>query len=385
VIPWISSLYPAKGDSSSNSDGKGQELILVGHSMGGIVARLSVKLISDRLGYDAAESLDHPSERTHATNFRTVVKGIVTMSTPHALPPVSIDRGMERVYDEIEEFWAKGFGVGRGERPVLISICGGTADTQIASDGCALPRYPSVDSKPDQDEDSRVEDKGTFSVFTTGIHGVWTGVDHQAMVWCDQVRTRVAKVLLGMQARPRKGSPSGERMRIARIARRELIGDVTDRLKGGRGGRIKPEIEVRLIDKDRPIVRGKGIRKISCPLADSKGCIVELMGEFRVRGVGPEGKAPMEVYAAEEGGRTWIPTDLLVIEVLPPSAPFGPDVQPIAFPLPSEGARSDEGLTYVKLKVVGDIIVDMDEGGWAVVGMCVVGKGAHLVGVVLCW
>ena len=379
VIPWILSLYSSTGGSSSEVNEDDQELILVGHSMGGVVARLSVKLISDRLSSSVAESLDHPDERTHERTIKTGVKGIITMSTPHALPPVSIDRGMEKVYDEIEEFWARGFGIGRGERPVLISICGGTADTQIASDGCALPRYPSVYPQEDEDDVSReiVEDKGTFSVFTTGIHGVWTGVDHQAMVWCDQVRTRVAKVLLGMQARPRRGGPSEERKRMTGIARRELLGDVTDRLKGGRGGRIKPENDVVLIDKDRPIIQGKGRRKISCPLADSKGCVVELMGEFRVRGVGPEEKALMEVYAPDQGARTWIPTDLRGIEILPPSAPFESNAQPTAFPLPSEGVRSDEGLTYVNLEVVGDIIVDMDEGGWAAVGVYVVGKGKH--------
>ena len=381
VIPWILSLYSSTSGSSSDASGEGQELVLVGHSMGGIVARLSVKLISDRLGSSAAVDLDS-GEQGKEINIRTGVKGIITMSTPHALPPVSIDRGMERVYNEIEEFWTRGFEVGRGERPVLVSICGGTADTQIASDGCALPRYPSTNALEDDGEGSRerLEDKGTFSVFTTGIHGVWTGVDHQAMVWCDQVRTRVAKVLLGMQARPTKGGPDVGRKRMVRIARRELLGDVGDRLKGGRGGRIKPENEPKLINKDHPIVRGKGRRKISCPLTDSKGCVVELMGEFRVRGVGPEGTASLEVYVPEEGGRTWVPADLLGIEALPPSAPFGTDMKPITFPLPSEGARSDEGLTYVKLKAVGDIIVELGDHSWAVVGMYVVGKGKHSAG-----
>ena len=123
--------------------------------MGGIVSRLYV-----------------------ATYGSTMVDAVLTMSTPHLLPPVTFDPEMEKVYASINN-------PATPSPPLLVSICGGLADSQIASDACALSR------------DIMGESVG-FATFTTGMAGVWTGVDHQAMVWCDQVRWRVAKALLEM-------------------------------------------------------------------------------------------------------------------------------------------------------------------------------------------
>jgi glycosylphosphatidylinositol deacylase len=104
---------------------------------------------------------------------------IMTMSTPHALPPVTLSRDMDAIYDTLA------VQTYNASAPLLFSICGGTADTQIASDGCVIP------------SSSITKDDG-FTIFTTGMPGAWTGVEHQTMVWCHQVRWRVARTLLGM-------------------------------------------------------------------------------------------------------------------------------------------------------------------------------------------
>lgn len=137
------------------------KVTLLGHSMGGIAARLALQELTG------------------------LVDVILTMSTPHAIPPVTLELGMDTIWRSL------GRQSHNHTSPLLFSICGGTADTQIASDACVIPS----------------ESLGTgngFTIFTTGMPGTWTSVEHQAMVWCHQVRWRVARTLLEMTALPER-------------------------------------------------------------------------------------------------------------------------------------------------------------------------------------
>jgi len=135
---------------------KPTRIILLGHSMGGIVARLA---------------------SLHMDN--STIEAIVTMSTPHAVPPVAFESKMDTLYNRINAASHS------SPFPLLVSICGGVSDTQILSESCALPS-------------SLIRPEDGFAVYSTDIPGAWTGVEHQAMVWCDQVRWRVARALLDM-------------------------------------------------------------------------------------------------------------------------------------------------------------------------------------------
>ncbi|WVW79048.1 hypothetical protein I302_101011 [Kwoniella bestiolae CBS 10118] len=138
-----------------------RQVTLLAHSMGGIAARLAV---AER---DIGEMVDM----------------IITMSTPHITPPLTIEWDMERIYRTISH----------PVHPLLISLCGGISDTQVVSDSCALPS-------------SLVSESDGFATFTTGIPGAWTGVDHQAMVWCHQVRWLIAKALIETAAASNRSS-----------------------------------------------------------------------------------------------------------------------------------------------------------------------------------
>ena len=130
-----------------------ERVTLLAHSMGGIVARLAVTM-----------------------DIHNLVDIIFTMSTPHLFPPVAFEYGMEAVYQSItfkhNDTW-----------PLLFSVCGGISDSQIVSDACAL-------------SSESISNNNGFAVFSSGVPGVWTGIDHQAMVWCHQMRWRVARLLL---------------------------------------------------------------------------------------------------------------------------------------------------------------------------------------------
>lgn len=143
-------------------DERPTKVTLVGHSMGGIVAKLAL-------------TLDNICEEEP-------VDAIITLSTPHAEPPFQLDWGMASVYRQIRTFWIDKQ-TSLGYLPLLISLCGGVPDTQVPSEHCGFAN-------------GEVNNENGLAVFTTGIEGVWTGVEHQAIVWCHQVRWVIANLLL---------------------------------------------------------------------------------------------------------------------------------------------------------------------------------------------
>lgn len=142
AVAYITSLYP-----------KHTRIFLIGHSMGGIVAT---------------------SILPHAD-----ISGIITLSTPHALPPARFSVEMDRYYSRMH----RNFVLNEINTPIF-SICGGATDLMIPSETCVMPDRQSKNKK---------------SIFSTSMEGCWTGVGHQVSVWCHQVRWRVARAILESQ------------------------------------------------------------------------------------------------------------------------------------------------------------------------------------------
>ncbi|KAJ6539751.1 PGAP1-like protein-domain-containing protein [Mycena capillaripes] len=147
AIAYILSLYPP-----------GTSIIIMGHSMGGIVA---------------TSLLPSPN-----------ISAIITMSTPHTLPPARFDSRIDMIYDRNQHILA-------ADPTPILSLCGGATDMMIPSESCILPRsIPATD----------VEAPFRRTVFSSTLEGAWTGVGHQEMVWCHQVRWRVARAALELGA-----------------------------------------------------------------------------------------------------------------------------------------------------------------------------------------
>ncbi|KAG8960130.1 GPI inositol deacylase, partial [Tulasnella sp. 419] len=145
------------------------QVMVIGHSMGGVV---SASLL--------------PSES---------ISVVITLSSPHSLPPARFDRRIEDLYSDVahslysipEEIESSG-PASMGLTPVL-SVCGGAPDLMIPGETCHLPPAP-----------KQVSSTGTVpyrrTVFSSGIDVIWTGIGHQEMVWCHQLRWRVARAAL---------------------------------------------------------------------------------------------------------------------------------------------------------------------------------------------
>lgn len=165
-----------------------QSVIIVGHSMGGIVARAMLTM---------------PNYLPNSINT------IITMAAPHALPPAPFDWEMQRIYNSVNGYWRKAYAAKwANNNPLwhvtLISIAGGGLDNTVASDYTATS--------------SIVPMTNGFTVYTSTVPGVWTGMDHQAILWCDQFRKVVARSLLEVVdvRRPAQTKSRAERMQVFR-------------------------------------------------------------------------------------------------------------------------------------------------------------------------
>ncbi|KAH6717181.1 GPI inositol-deacylase-like protein [Leptodontidium sp. MPI-SDFR-AT-0119] len=187
AIAYILSLYHDPRRSERDPDlPDPTSVIILGHSMGGIVARTMLVM---------------PNYQSNSINT------IITMSAPHARPPVSFDAEIVRTYKKINDYWRQAYSQKwANNNPLwhvtLISIAGGGLDSVVPSDYSSL--------------ESLVPDTHGFTVFTTSVPNVWTGMDHQAILWCDQFRKVVVRSLYDVidVNRPAQTKPRADRMRV---------------------------------------------------------------------------------------------------------------------------------------------------------------------------
>lgn len=178
AIRFILSLY-------SNLPNPPKSVILLGHSMGGVVARVMLTL---------------PNYQENSVNT------ILTLAAPHSLAPATFDGDILQIYSDADKFWRSGFDNGlktsntRLQNVSLISITGGLSDTILPADYTTL--------------NGLVPPTNGLTVFTTGIPGVWTPIDHLAIVWCDQLRQVIASTLLKIvdPLSPQRTLPLKQRM-----------------------------------------------------------------------------------------------------------------------------------------------------------------------------
>ncbi|CAI5757625.1 unnamed protein product [Candida verbasci] len=165
AIKYILELYKDHNDPP-------RSVIIIGHSMGGIVARLMITL---------------------PNYLQDSINTIITLSSPHSAAPLTFDGDILRIYNAIDQFWYFGYNDplkneysklanSRIKNVSLISITGGETDTTLPADYTTLGFL--------------VPSSNGFTIFATGIPQVWTPIDHLAIVWCAQLRTKIAESLL---------------------------------------------------------------------------------------------------------------------------------------------------------------------------------------------
>ncbi|KAL1918787.1 uncharacterized protein VTP21DRAFT_2809 [Calcarisporiella thermophila] len=186
AIKYILSLYHPQSHLPAPTS-----VIIIAHSMGGIVARTLFVLPNFKAGS---------------------VNTLLTLTTPHLLPAMSLDRRMTTLYANLSAYWREGYQKGSGEtlkEVTLVSIAGGSLDQIVASDAAGV--------------ESLVPPTHGFAVYATGIPQVWTGADHLSILWCNQLVKALSRCLLGVVdgRNPTKTIGVEERLRVFR---EELLG-----------------------------------------------------------------------------------------------------------------------------------------------------------------
>ncbi|KAJ6847690.1 uncharacterized protein M6B38_276300 [Iris pallida] len=157
-------------------------VILVGHSMGGFVARAAVV---------------HPHLR------KLAVETILTLSTPHQSPPVALQPSLGNYFSRINGEWRKGyemqithaghiFSNPALSRVIVISVSGGVNDFQVRSKLASL--------------DGVVPSTHGFMISSSGMKNVWLSMDHQSILWCNQLVVQISHTLLSL-VNPETGYP----------------------------------------------------------------------------------------------------------------------------------------------------------------------------------
>ncbi|XP_008466394.1 uncharacterized protein LOC103503813 isoform X2 [Cucumis melo] len=161
-------------EGAANSASIPRSVILVGHSMGGFVARAAVV---------------HPRLR------KSAVETVLTLSSPHQSPPLALQPSLGRYFNRVNQEWRKGYevqltrsGYFASDPPlshvVVVSISGGYNDYQVRSkleslDGIIPPTHG-------------------FMISSTGVKNVWLSMEHQAILWCNQLVIQVSHTLLSL-------------------------------------------------------------------------------------------------------------------------------------------------------------------------------------------
>nr|CAB3456671.1 unnamed protein product [Digitaria exilis] len=144
-------------------------VILVGHSMGGFVARAA---------------LVHPNLR------RSAVETILTLSSPHQYPPIALQPSLGHFFSHVNDEWRKGYKTAVSQSSpklsnvVVVSVSGGIHDYQIRSRLASL--------------DGIVPSTHGFMVGSSSMKNVWLSMEHQSILWCNQLAAQVAHSLLSI-------------------------------------------------------------------------------------------------------------------------------------------------------------------------------------------
>ncbi|XP_025412541.1 GPI inositol-deacylase isoform X2 [Sipha flava] len=138
-------------------DYKPTSIILIGHSMGGIIAK----------GLFINPKFD-----------TSLVELIITLATPHR-PLFLADNFMDSYYENVENIWGNGLDKPRSSflsNISLLSIGGGHRDLMV---------WPCLTYTPHAD----------INVLSLAIPGVWTSTDHQCILWCKSLVKSIVRVL----------------------------------------------------------------------------------------------------------------------------------------------------------------------------------------------
>ena len=268
----------------------------------------------------------------------TRISVIITMSTPHTLPPARFD-------SRIDELYRRNRLILDSDSTPILSLCGGATDIMIPSESCML-------QKPD------VETVFRRTVFTSALEGAWTGVGHREMVWCHQVRWRVARAALEVG----HGASPSERGVILDTWLRDGHALPPSIPRTGTDGEfsLPNSTEYKVLPMDMRLVlndpRGSEMYLLPLPKASTSISILKavlFVSQGSIPPLFPKNRIPLQVtvfYCAsspvlEEAGPICNTLQPSSLKLIPNPAPGKP------FPIPDQGSDESEGVVLYEADI----------------------------------
>lgn len=254
------------------------------------------------------------------------ISAVITLSTPHKIPPARFDRRIAAFYDNNQAALATA-------NTPIISLCGGAADLMIPSESCILPEVVN-------------EHIYRRTVFSSALEGCWTGVGHQVIVWCHQLRWRVARAALelGVASSPEERGSVLDRWLRDRYSL-SFAPEYPAPLDLSQGYDVLPPGPFVLRDLRKP----KAIYLARVPEVNHLTTFVAYVSGGSVLSVGPHHPSSLSVAfylcssptddpyhpSSRPVCEEWQPSTLKLIPNTSPGKPF---------PVPHEGADESEGV-----------------------------------------
>ena len=137
-----------------------ESVILIGHSMGGMIARALFTL----------------------ENFKSkFVSVIITLGTPQASPVIPFDYHLSSFYLSVNKLWKNN---PKYANLSLISLAGGARDILVPAKHCFPPHNVHMNLQ--------------YSAVTTSVPYVWITIDHLALCWCKQLILVINRALFAL-------------------------------------------------------------------------------------------------------------------------------------------------------------------------------------------
>ncbi|XP_022101843.1 GPI inositol-deacylase-like [Acanthaster planci] len=155
-IKYILTLYKHKKNTPTS-------VVLVGHSMGGVIARALFMLPEFQ-----------PS----------LVHTVFTQATPHVSPVIGADKYLVDFYGSVNKYWKEHIHSSRLKDVTLLSVSGGHRDTMVRSGLTSLLGV--------------VPSSRSLSVNAMSVPRVWLSTDHQCVVWCKELVLATNRALFQM-------------------------------------------------------------------------------------------------------------------------------------------------------------------------------------------
>ncbi|XP_075686150.1 GPI inositol-deacylase isoform X2 [Rhinoderma darwinii] len=138
-----------------------QSVVLLGHSMGGLISRALFTL----------------------KNFKPqLINLIITQATPHVMPVMPIDYYLTDFYTLVNDYW--NMNANQLQNITILSVAGGFRDYQVRS---GLTFLPSLNIK-----------NSALSVVSTAIPRTWASTDHLSIVWCKELILATSRALFDL-------------------------------------------------------------------------------------------------------------------------------------------------------------------------------------------